>query len=472
MVVMILGALMKLLALLGILIAVSARADYKDFYFQRAKSKSIDYQWSQEIQLRLETHEFEQRVNHSDTKDSRTFKQRYFINTQFAESSLSPTLFYLCGESVCEGFSGVMATYAKELKANLVAIEHRYYGKSHPFSQLTTENLKYLTTEFALIDAASLQKHLMDSLGFKGKWIVFGGSYAGSLAAYYRQKFPDLTVGALASSGPVKAKANFEEYDRHVAKVAGPDCLKNIKRVVKQVEDSLSNPVDLNLLKKKFSAEALLTELDFMYLIADMAALAVQYGYRDHFCELIASENPIDGYASFTQEIFQSWGLTALSGSASGAISLNPADYEKDFGMRQWLYQSCTEYGYWQNAYHDESQSARSKWINQKYHDDVCRRLFGIEKPSNTELTNRTFFLPLLSPTTTHIFFTNGAQDPWINLSIAKENGNLTNPNISGVTIDGAAHCDDLRTPKDEDSSSLKSARAQFIEFAKSWLKN
>lgn len=461
---------MNLLALLTLLITLSASADYKGFYFERALRKNSEQRWGQEIQLKLEIHEFEQRINAKDPKDSRTFKQRYFVNSQYAESSLSPTLYFLCGESTCEGFPGVMATYASELKANLVAIEHRYYGKSQPFSKLTTENLKYLTTELALEDAANLQLYLRTHLGLQGKWIVFGGSYSGSLAAYYRQKYPDLVVGALASSGPVQAKANFEEYDRHVATVAGPDCLKNIKKVVRHIEDAFSKPNELESLRAKFSAEALVNDLDFMYLIADMAALAVQYGYRDHFCQLINSENPIEGYAAFTQEIYKSWGLTALSGSAAGAVSLEPADYEKDFGMRQWLYQSCTEYGYWQNAYHEDSLSARSPWINQEYHDGICLRLFGLKQPPDTQKTNRLFYLPLFLPETSQIFFTNGSRDPWIHLSIAKENNNLTNSQTQAITIEGAAHCDDLRAPKEEDSFNLQETRLQFLELAKRWL--
>lgn len=39
-------------------------------------------------------------------------------------------------------------------KANLVALEHRFYGKSQPFTDLKTENLKYLSSEQALSDIA------------------------------------------------------------------------------------------------------------------------------------------------------------------------------------------------------------------------------------------------------------------------------------------------------------------------------
>ena len=37
------------------------------------------------------------------------------------------------------------------------------------------------------------------------KWITVGGSYAGAMSAWFRAKYPHLTIGAIGSSGVVLA---------------------------------------------------------------------------------------------------------------------------------------------------------------------------------------------------------------------------------------------------------------------------
>ncbi len=440
-----------------------ANADWKQFYFEKSLQKG------KRVETKLTPQTFTQKLDHFNSNE-RTFRQRYYIDSSLAASKDSPVLFYLCGEAVCteRSLNGAIRNHARELKAHLISLEHRYYGESHPFEQLTTANLRYLSTSQALADAAHFQQSIQKNLGLNGKWVAIGGSYPGSLAAYYRSRYPKLAVGALSSSGPVIAQENFEEYDHHVWKVAGSDCAGQIQKVVAQVEAALNNSEELLRIKKLFVATQLTNNDDFLYLIADMAALAVQYGYRDHFCDLLNQGDPMEGYAKFTREIYDQWEINALSGSIQGALSEDPKDYP-DLGMRQWYYQSCTEYGYWQTAYHEAKESARSSRIDLKYHHDACVRMFGLSSPAETHNTNQLFFEPLLNKKTTQIYFTNGSQDPWSNLSILK--APESNPALSTFIIEGAAHCDDLRAPKLTDSAVLKKSRQVFLELAREWLK-
>jgi pimeloyl-ACP methyl ester carboxylesterase len=459
----------RLVLLLGCVLTVSSSyADWKEFYFQKRMERTHSTP-----RLKLRASQFAQKLDPQNSADPREFFQRYYVDKTYGSGKDAPVLFFLCGEATCQSFSlqGAIRSHAKKLKANMVALEHRYYGESQPFDTLTPENLKYLTTDNALADAARFQKYAQSELGLEGKWIVLGGSYPGSLAAYYREKYSQLVVGALASSGPVQAKANFETYDLYVATVAGPECGALMKQVNTEVEASLKDPDQAKAMKKKFEAEALTNNDDFLYLIADMGALAIQYGYRDHFCDLLKEGEPLEGYATFVKEIYQSWDLNAVSGSVQGALSLDWHDYLSGVGLRQWYYQSCTEFGYWQNAYHDSSKSVRSARINPEYHQNVCRRLFNLDQPVDTSHINKTFYEPLLTSASSRILFTNGSQDPWSQLSIAKANGNDLNPLLTLYLIDQAAHCADLHAPLNSDSSSLKQSRTLFETLAAEWLK-
>lgn len=73
-------------------------------------------------------------------------------------------------------------------------------------------NLVYLSSEQALADLAYFIKAMTEKheLEANSKWIAFGGSYPGSLAAWLRAKYPHLIHGSVSASGPLLAKIDFQ----------------------------------------------------------------------------------------------------------------------------------------------------------------------------------------------------------------------------------------------------------------------
>ncbi|VEB34150.1 S28 family serine protease [Legionella cherrii] len=417
---------------------------------------------------------FKQLIDHNDPAVG-TFSQRYYIDESYGLTDDSPVFLYICGEAACtkRALNGAIRNYAQKFHAKMVALEHRYYGESLPFNSLSTKSLRFLTTEAALDDLAYFQRHLKSERNWNGKWVAFGGSYPGSLSAYYRLKFPYLVVGALASSAPVMAKEDFVEYDAHVTQVAGSHCASQMREVVSEVEASMNDAAQWAQMKSLFDASAVADPVDFLYLIADTGAAAVQYGMRDAFCSSLASSpTPLQGYAEFAKKLYKDMHVSAVEMTAQGAMSENPSEYKDGLGIRQWYYQSCKEYGYWQNAHPNPSRSTRSSLINLDYHHKVCQRLFGLTHPVNTAELNNSLYFPLMDILTSNIYFTNGENDPWSTLSLAEKNGNAINPKLTYHLIEGAAHCDDLHSPSSLDSDSLKKARQTMESLLTEWLKS
>jgi pimeloyl-ACP methyl ester carboxylesterase len=417
-----------------------------------------------------------QKTDHFNQADSRTFRQRYFIDSSFAKfpQDRAPVLFVICGEATCGGAnsSDYVNLLAKRIGAHRVALEHRYYGYSQPFRTLDSQHLTYLSTAQALEDLADFQRYAMGTLGLRGKWIALGGSYPGSLSAFYRLKHPELVAGSLASSAPVLSKANFEEYDRHVAQVAGPICLNAIQSAIVEIERKLSSRSESKALKRLFNSELILNDDDFLFVVADMAAVAIQYGFQKQFCDSLvdglSKGKVVEAYARVGIDMFSRFGIAPVQASFQGAESTDPNDYLGWAGMRSWMYQSCTEYGYFQVAYSRPAESARSSRISLSYHHQVCKRLFGINQPVNEFRTNQIYYQQLFSSGVKNVFFTNGNNDPWSLLSITSGNPDVfRNPALNFFSIPGAAHCEDLGS---RSTPELVQARTFFESLISKWL--
>lgn len=79
---------------------------------------------------------FEQRLNHFDSAELRTWKQRYFFNSSlFNRKKNGPVFLMIGGEGTANAIwtvVGSMMKYAERYGALCFLLEHRFYGKSHP----------------------------------------------------------------------------------------------------------------------------------------------------------------------------------------------------------------------------------------------------------------------------------------------------------------------------------------------------
>ncbi|EPQ09437.1 Thymus-specific serine protease [Myotis brandtii] len=160
----------------------------------------------------------EQPLDPFNASDRRTFLQRYWISDQHWASRDGPVFLNLGGEgSLGPGsvMRGHPAALAPALGALVIGLEHRFYGLSIPAGGLNMAQLRFLSSRHALADVVSARLALsrLHNVSSSSRWVCFGGSYAGSLAAWARLKFPHLLFAAVASSAPVRAVLDFSAYN-------------------------------------------------------------------------------------------------------------------------------------------------------------------------------------------------------------------------------------------------------------------
>ena len=133
----------------------------------------------------------------------------------------------------------------------MIALEHRFYGESQPTKDMSPSNLRYLTSSQALADLARFREYINDwvpgddassppvklpASPLNAPWITFGGSYPGDLAAWFKLKYPSLTVGSVSSSAPVFALDNFEQYAGVVGSALAYDLIGGSEKCYNAVE--------------------------------------------------------------------------------------------------------------------------------------------------------------------------------------------------------------------------------------------
>ncbi|KAL5580171.1 hypothetical protein UlMin_012613 [Ulmus minor] len=164
----------------------------------------------------FETFFFTQTLDHFNYRPEsyNTFQQRYVINSKYwgGAKSKAPILAYFGAEAPLDGdlsAIGFLPDNAQHLKALLLYIEHRYYGKSIPFGSRdealkNASTLGYFNSAQAIADYAAVILHVKKKLHAQNSpVIVIGGSYGGMLASWFRLKYPHIALGALASSAPI-----------------------------------------------------------------------------------------------------------------------------------------------------------------------------------------------------------------------------------------------------------------------------
>jgi len=431
----------------------------------------------------------DQILDHFDATNPGQWNQRYWANFDNYDNDGLAFLF-IGGESEASpGWLnyGKWYDWAQMHGAALFVLEHRFYGQSHPTEDMSRDNMVYLSSRQGLEDAGNFIS-TMNSKHNLTTWMTFGGSYPGSLSAWMRLRFPHLVAGSVSSSGPLFAKLDYFEYLQVVMDAldwtGNTDCNPAWNAALTKVEEMVTMEDQWAGLTEKFK---LCSSLDgsnsndvksFLELLIDNLAGVVQYNGRYpvdmvEVCRVMTDETlgePLDRLAVVNDMMLEMNGEECLDHTyATFLADITQTEWATDgsFVWRPWLWQTCTEFGWYQTT-NQESQTYGTS-LPLEFFEQWCADAFGAEfthdmLERSIAQTNVEYggFTPSLS----NVVFVHGSVDPWHAMGVLES---LTD-DAPAIYITGTSHCADMYPDKDTDPEGLTQARVMIGEEITKWV--
>ncbi|PAN23099.1 hypothetical protein PAHAL_4G067200 [Panicum hallii] len=443
-------------------------------------------------------HYFPQELDHFTftPNASMLFYQKYLVNDTFWRrpsggkgAAAGPLFVYTGNEGDIEWFAtntGFMFDIAPKFGALLVFIEHRFYGESKPFgndSYKSAKTLGYLTSTQALADFAVLIRSLKHNLSAEdAPVVVFGGSYGGMLASWFRLKYPHVAIGALASSAPIlqfdyiTPWSSFYDAVSQDYKSESLNCFSVIKATWDVLDERGANDKGLLELSKQFRACKTVKYADsiqnWLWTAFTYTAM-VDYPTPANFLENLPAYpvkemcKIIDGYPTNTDILEKAFAAASLYYNYTGNLTCNPIEGEDDpHGLGGWQWQACTEM-IMPMTVSNESMFPPSSFSYDERSEE-CLESWGVRPRPHWVTTEYGGYKidKVLKRFGSNIIFSNGMRDPWSRGGVLK---NISSSIIALVTEKGAHHLD-FRSATKGDPDWVIEQRRQEVEIIQGWI--
>lgn len=391
-----------------------------------------------------------------------SFNLRYWFDDTYYKPG-GPVFTLLGGETDGAGRlpflqKGIVHQVAKATGGLGVILEHRYYGKSFPTEDLTTKNLRFLSTEQALAEIDYFARNVKfegidaDLTAPNTPWIVYGGSYAGAQAAFLRVVYPETFWGTISSSGVTVAIYDYWQYFEPARLYGPPDCIKNTQILIDVVDNILLRDNDtakVQSLKNVFGLGNITDNRDFANQLTGVyglqstnwdpeenspsffnyctnitstpgsstlrPAVAAVVSSADYGNSTVAQDILLNAIAWLNQTSVSRWRRTNLTQdqyyTTLNATALQQYTSLEDYGATSWSYQVCTEWGYIQTGNTPpDIMPLISRTLDLDYLTFFCRAQFNITSPPDVWQVNKYGNYSIDYPRLAQL---GGNADPW-----------------------------------------------------------
>ncbi|KAL7508256.1 hypothetical protein ACHAXN_005317 [Cyclotella atomus] len=363
------------------------------------------------------------------------------------------------------------------------------------------------------------------------QWITFGGSYPGMLSTWSRLLHPSIIHGAVGNSAPVQAELDFPQYYNHAGRDlgheeigGGEECRRIFvdghEEIVDLLEGNASIPDGgdaIEYIAQLFNvcggADALGDSQRNVEILIGDGVIRVPSQENDPSCEkeLCNIEklcNAIITESKSNPEKSPMHILATINNLKNGD-ECSDADWQDyidyysnpnpmNANDRSWLYQTCTEFGFYQTC-NSDSDCPYAKGYHEVDRDlELCQKVFGISPEDvRTSIQSTLEYyggwnltpsaeamegaVPASGPRNLlingginadtndqRILFVNGDVDPWSELAVSEQRGVSNDDEV--ISVPGASHHFWTHKIKESDGDAIVDAREQIYNVVSSWL--
>ena len=195
----------------------------------------------------------------------------------------------------------------------------------------------------------------------------------------------------------------------------------------------------------------------------------------DDLCNIMANTSrgsSLERYAAVNDLLLRATGEESVDADFAAEVeSMKKTDWSSEAvegGARQWVYQTCTEFGYYQTT--DSAQQPFGDLVTLSSQLKICSEVYDLSPAQVEEAVTDTNELyggkDNIPKKASNIVFPNGSIDPWHALGVLDS----LSKTLVAVFINGTAHCANMYPPSPHDLPGLVKARETISTNVHNWL--
>ncbi|KAG2071058.1 peptidase S28 [Suillus decipiens] len=450
---------------------------------------------------------FDQLIDHNNP-DLGTFQQRYWMSWEYYEPG-GPIILMTPGEINADGYDVFMTNFsingliAQQQNGASIVIEHRFFGYSNPYDNLTSQSLALLTIQQAIDDlayfATTADLHMPGGDAVKpgqAPWILVGGSYAGALVSYTMVNKPGIFWAGYASSAVVEVITDYYDYFTPIREHMPKNCSSDVQAVIAYLDKMYvaKDTAGIQTLQEAFSLGGLKHVGDFATALEenlwDWQDLQPAGGSKFYeFCDALEVKDGVnagpDGWG--LDNAIKSWGnywnttyyhYTCHDQDAETCLgSFDPTDIywtniSVDNANRSWFWMVCNQEGFYQVGPPEGQPAVVSRILQPSFYERECVNMFpeAFASPPNTPTAKTNAMYAGWNVNVSRLFFANGLRDPWRGTTVSADGLNKPNTTNMPIYMSDGFHCSDMFIYNGVVDPTVAAVQEAGLMYMKKWL--